>query len=77
MDDSSRVHSVQRRRQLHGEVPYLAGSQRPAWAQGEAPLCARPYVAEELLLRVRHTLELDAESPRLTVEAAPGVRAAG
>jgi signal transduction histidine kinase len=42
----------------------LAGPSRPAWALSDSPLCARPYVAEELLLRVRNTLALEAEAPR-------------
>jgi DNA-binding response OmpR family regulator len=42
----------------------LAGPSRPAWALSDSQLCARPYVAEELLLRVRNTLALEAEAPR-------------
>ncbi len=42
----------------------LAGPARPAWAHADSQLCARPYVPEELLLRVRNTLALEAEAPR-------------
>lgn len=49
-------------------VPILvAGQARPGWALLDAKLCARPYVAEELLLRVRNMLEPDVEASRPAV----------
>lgn len=50
----------------------LAGHERPAWALSDSLLCARPYVAEELLLRVRNTLALDGEAPVRPVAVATG-----
>jgi signal transduction histidine kinase len=49
----------------------LAGGERPGWALSDSLLCARPYVAEELLRRVRNTLALDAEPPRPAASAPP------
>ncbi|XXF77044.1 ATP-binding protein [Myxococcaceae bacterium GXIMD 01537] len=40
----------------------LAGDARPAWALSDSLLCARPYVAEELMRRVHTTLALEAEA---------------
>jgi signal transduction histidine kinase len=49
----------------------LAGCQKPAWALSDSLLCARPYVPEELLLRVRNTLAQDAEPARAAATALP------
>jgi two-component system, sensor histidine kinase len=41
----------------------LAGATRPAWAHPDFSLCARPYLADNLLAAVRATLGLPAEPP--------------
>ncbi|MCP3100149.1 ATP-binding protein [Myxococcus sp. K15C18031901] len=41
----------------------LAGDARPWWAQEESSLCTRPYVADELVARVRNVLTQERRRP--------------
>ncbi|NTX11882.1 GAF domain-containing protein [Myxococcus sp. CA056] len=41
----------------------LAGDARPWWAQEETSLCTRPYVADELVARVRNVLTQERRRP--------------